>query len=82
MLLIKREEARKSQGFRLGRRILEGAHPPFFPQVIPLELAPSRHLPIDIFNTHQWQFHQKIGLKEFTLVYQKISFNSLQALLY
>ena len=34
----------------------KGAHPDalptFFPKVIPLELAPSRHFPIDIFKSH------------------------------
>ena len=54
MLLIKASQRKK--GTNQEGISSKGAHPDalptFFPKVIPLELAPSRHFPIDIFKSH------------------------------
>ena len=54
MLLIKASQGKK--GTNQEGISSKGAHPDalptFFPKVIPLELAPSRHFPIDIFKSH------------------------------
>ena len=57
MLLIKATQGKKGKN-QEGISSIGAAHPDlaasllFFPKVIPLELAPSRHFPIDIFKSH------------------------------